>query len=387
MGLLPAGLALLAAAPGMPAYDPGLELRVFDRTCDLVARHYWNKARLGEAWQDRCDRLRPVATAAPDRASFYAQLNHLLDGLGDSHLFAVDPVRVALDRARDAGHAAEGFGFAFAPDAEGRWQVTQMREGSAAAEAGVRPGWTVMAVNGRPVDIDYQPSPSEQARFSFLRPDGAVTALTLSAEREAPLPSRRAVPLDHGFMLIGLDGFDPGDDRWLVRTLADARPRGVVLDLRQNDGGDADVIARVAGAFFAENRPLVDRIGGHDGVQRTRGAGPQSYLGPLAVLIGPESASGAEALAALIDESKRGVTVGARTAGALTGASLYRLPDGGQLSVSEFDIRTPNGRRLEGTGLPPLIPVIATATDRRNGADPVRARAIAWLLAHPGGAG
>jgi carboxyl-terminal processing protease len=78
----------------------------------------------------------------------------------------------------------------------------------------------------------------------------------------------------------------------------------------------------------------------------------------------------------VIDESGRGITVGERTAGALTGASEYRLPDGGELSVAEFDIRTPGGKRLEGVGLEPRIPIKPSLADRRAGRDPVLKRAL-----------
>jgi C-terminal processing protease CtpA/Prc len=181
-------------------------------------------------------------------------------------------------------------------------------------------------------------------------------------------------------VLATLDGFDPGADKWLSRTIkAGPTPSAVILDLRDNDGGDAEVIAKVAGLFFSESRALVRRIERRDTVQMVHGTGSRAYNGPLVVLIGPDSASGAEALAALVDESGRGFTVGERTAGALTGASEYRLPDGGQLSVAEFDIRTPAGRRLEGVGLEPHIPIKPSLADRQAGRDPVLDRALLAL--------
>lgn len=366
-------LAVVAASP--PDGRSAMQGRVYDRACDLVARHYWRKAALGVEWARQCETRRAEAIAALDARRFYARLNDLLDTLRDSHVFAVDPVRTRLDSARDAGRAAPGFGFAMAPDADGDWVVTQVRPASPAAQAGVSAGWRVREVDGRPVDIDFVPRSAVPVRFGFDRPEGRAVDLTLVPQAETPLPSRRARRLDDGLLLVTLDGFDAGDDRWLRRTLETEQPTALILDLRQNDGGDADVIARIAGLFFAENRPLVDRIAARHSVQRTIGAGRNSFRGPLALLIGPESASGAEALAALVAESGRGLTMGSRTAGALTGASLYRLPDGGQLSVAEFDIRTPMGERLEGRGLEPQIAVETTATDRRLGIDPVVARA------------
>jgi C-terminal processing protease CtpA/Prc len=274
------------------------------------------------------------------------------------------------------------------PDEEGRWRVTRVLAGSSAAKAGVQIGWEVSEVNGQAVDIDYQPTKGEQARFAFVDEDGAEHMFTLTGAMEEPRPPRRASRLSGNILLIGLDGFEIGDDRWLARTIAKRpHPSAIVLDLRDNDGGDADVIAKVAGQFFADDRPLVRRLGRHENVQRLRGAGERAYRGPLAVLVGPDSASGAEALAALIDESGRGLTLGERTAGALTGASEYKLPDGGQLSVAEFDIRTPGGRRLEGVGLEPRIPIKASLADRRAGRDPVLDRALVVLKSRQSASG
>ncbi len=371
---------VLAAAPlkaAVPAYTPDLEAHVFDRAWDLVQKHYWDRAKTGEAWTDARDHFRPLALKAHDRPQFYTILGEMLASLGDSHVYAIDPLQIAIGKARDAGQSAEGFGFTMMPDDDGRWLVTRVVSGSSAAKAGIEIGWEVKAVNGKPVDIDYQPTDAETANFDFADENGAMHQARLTAAMEQPQPVRRAVRLAGNVLLVALDGFDPGDDKWLARTLEEGPPpSAVVLDLRDNDGGDADVLAKVAGLFFAEDRPLVHRIERKDNVQKLHGTGKRAYLGPLAVLVSADSASGAEAFAALIDESGRGTTVGERTAGALTGASEYKLPDGGQLSVAEFDIRTPGGKRLEGVGLEPRIPIKPTLADRRAGRDPVLDRAL-----------
>jgi len=379
MKKLIASLVLVAAPLGatVPAYTPDLEARVFDRAWTLVAKHYWDRTKTGEAWADARDHFRPIALRAPDRPTFYTVLGEMLASLGDSHVYAIDPVQIAIGKSRDAGRAAQGFGFTMLPDDDGRWLVTRVLAGSSASMASVQIGWEVKAVNGKPIDIDYQPIQDEVANVDFADENGADHPLRLTAAMQDPLPVRRAVRLAGNVLLVALDGFNRGDDKWLARTLEDGpSPSAVILDLRDNDGGDADVIARVAGLFFEDDRPLVRRIERKENVQKLHGTGDRAYAGPLAVLVGPDSASGAEALAALVDESGRGTTVGERTAGALTGASEYKLPDGGQLSVAEFDIRTPAGKRLEGVGLEPRIPIKPTLADRRAGRDPVLDRAL-----------
>jgi C-terminal processing protease CtpA/Prc len=374
---------LLAVLPGAaPApYGPDINGRIFDRAVSIVERHYWNKPAITRLEALR-DGYRRRVVAAPDRRAVYGLIGDMLDTLGDSHVFVVDPRQIALASARDRGEEEAGFGMTTLPDDAHVWRVQSLRPDAPAAQAGVQIGWEVATVNDQPLDIDFVPHAGDHARFDFIDENGRHHAKTLDAvEEEAPLV-RHVERVPGNILLLGLDGFDRGDDRWLADHLSEQpAPAGVILDLRNNGGGDAEVIAKVAGLFFARNRVLVRRIATHESDQETRGAGARSWLGPLAVLVGPNSASGAEALAALIDESQRGLTIGQRTAGALTGAAEYSLPDGGMISVAEFDIRTGAGRRLEGTGFTPRIPVTPTLADRRAGRDPELEKARQLLTA------
>jgi carboxyl-terminal processing protease len=370
-------LGLTGAVPAEPPpHDPALGARVFDRAWGLVREKYWDRARIARDWQEARERFRARAVAAPDRRAFYTLLGEMLASLGDSHVYAIDPVQVEIGKARDAGEAEQGFGFAMLPDNDGNWRVTRVRPATPAARAGVAISWQVERINDGEVDINYQPQPGEQARFLFRDENGAPHILTLAAEREEAEPLRRAQDLLGGILLVTLGGFDRGDDRWIAREIERAAPTGLILDLRGNGGGDADVIARVGGLFFADDRPLVRRLGRNETIQRAPGAGDHAYSGTLAVLVDGDSASGAEAVAALIQDSKRGVVIGSRTAGSLTGAAYYRLPDGGELAVAEFDIRTPSGQRLEEIGLTPSVAISPTLADRRAGRDPVLQRAL-----------
>ncbi|PZU11477.1 S41 family peptidase [Sphingomonas sp.] len=378
--LLASLLALLPAA-SPPAYGPEMNGRIFDRAISIVERRYWNRPAIARLESIRAG-YRARVVAAPDRRAVYALIGDMLDTLHDSHVYVIDPRQIAIGRARDRGEEEAGFGMSMLPDGAHVWRVRSVRPDGPAARAGVEIGWEVAAVDGQPVDIDFVPRAGERARFDFVDEDGRHHPATLEAGMEAPSPVRRAERLPGNVLLLGLDGFDRGDDRWLADHIFEQpAPAAVILDLRDNGGGDADVIARVAGAFFAENRLLVRRIAARESDQTTRGAGPRSWLGPLAVLVGPDSASGAEALAALIEESGRGITIGQRTAGALTGAAEYPLPDGGIVSVAEFDIRTSAGRRLEGTGFLPRVPVAPTLADRRAGRDPALEKARQLLRA------
>lgn len=196
------------------------------------------------------------------------------------------------------------------------------------------------------------------------------------AEQRDTAPGRRALWMNDGLLLLAFDQFDPGDDRWIAKAIAE-KPglRGVILDLRGNGGGRDDVLDRIAG-LFSTKRELLIRLTGKKVIEETtRGAGPDAYRGPLAVLVGPETASAAEILAFYLGESGRAYSVGERSAGAVTGGVDYKLPDGGQLTVAEYDIRTANGTRLEGHGFTPKYRVASARTPN----DAALAKAVALL--------
>jgi len=182
-----------------------------------------------------------------------------------------------------------------------------------------------------------------------------------SAAQLPPLPrrnddtgwNRRARWAADGVLLLAFDQFEPGDDRWLIHSLRSYRPRALILDLRHNVGGDADILDRIAGQFVAKTTPLIRLSGRRTIEERTKGSDPQSYRGPIAVLIGPRTTSAAEILAAFLDDSGRAITIGERSKGAVTGGVDHRLPDGGRLTIAEYDIHLASGRRLEREGVTP----------------------------------
>ena len=104
------GLLTLPLQAAPPTYTPQLQARIFDRAWSLVSKHYWDRSRTGESWADARDHFRPLAIAAHDRPAFYTILGEMLASLGDSHVYAIDPVQIAIGKARDAGRSEQGFG-------------------------------------------------------------------------------------------------------------------------------------------------------------------------------------------------------------------------------------------------------------------------------------
>jgi carboxyl-terminal processing protease len=355
-------------------------VRIFDRAWTVVGRRYWDRSMHGLDWPAERARFLPRARAAEDPRALYAAINAMLGRLGDSHVYATSPERRDFMRGRRQG-AGEGeqAGFGFdAYQTDDRWVIRSVQPGGPAAAAGMQIGWTLLSVDGRPVDIDTHFGEGDTATLVLADENGGRHTLSLRGAVLAPEPSRRARRIG-GMLLLAFDQFASGEDRWIARELMAAPDlRGVILDLRENEGGEAGVLDRVAALFVAERQVVLRLRARRTQDERTTGR-HAAWLGPLAVLVGPRTASAAEALAAFLDESGRAATLGERTAGALTAGSEHALPDGGRLTVAEQDIRTPRGARLEGVGFVPRSIVTATLTQRRRGLDPVLEAAIARL--------
>jgi len=208
----------------------------------------------------------------------------------------------------------------------------------------------------------------------------ATSPSEISWSKEAPEqrdlpPAQRLARLGGGLLLLAFNQFEPGDDRWIRQSIAETPGlRGVILDLRGNGGGRDDVLDKVAGIFTTERRLLIRLSGKRTIEEKTRGSGRNAYTGPLAVIVGPETASAAEILAYFLDE-RGAFSIGERSAGAVSGGVEHRLPGGGRITVAEYDVRTANGTRLEGSGFTPRYRVSAATRPK----DLALARAISLL--------
>jgi carboxyl-terminal processing protease len=112
-----------------------------------------------------------------------------------------------------------------------------------------------------------------------------------------------------------------------------------------------------------------------------RSDGKKSFTGPLAVLIGPTSASAAEITAAALQDQHRARVIGRPSAGSTLTALDFPLPDGGKAQIAIGDLVRPRGQRIEGIGVVPDVGVMPSIEDVRAGRDPALDRALLELRA------
>jgi hypothetical protein len=133
-----------------PPLDDGTRRLAIERLLALLGRHHVAADRVAPpvlaTWRER---LLADALALPDEA-FWQRLDQQLGALADSHTRLLSPAQ-ALQRGREPHPGLRG-----RPQAEGSLHIDMVLPGSAAARAGVQPGWRLLRVDGEPWPVVWE---------------------------------------------------------------------------------------------------------------------------------------------------------------------------------------------------------------------------------------
>jgi carboxyl-terminal processing protease len=380
------------------------QIAVFDEVWQLVAEKYYDPKFNGVDWNAVRARYRPQLESVASDKEFYSFLNRMTGELRDAHTRVRTPQEAA---ARRKGERTEAGVLIF--EVEGKPVIFDVTAGSAAAEAGVKPGMVVRTVDGRPVNealaairgetgassstraakiLSYLKliggEPGTSLNLGLTRADGSTLGVSLPRKTASAAPQIITRTLASGAAYIRVTRFrSPASKRVKEALLKFRQAPGLILDLRANTGGDGKEGLRIAGYFFDRKVPIarvLTRTGKPPSaffglfqlppVLEAGEQGAQLYSGPLVVLVNEGTGSTSELIAGAMQEHRRAHIIGTATAGAVLGVlDHHKLRGGGTLAVSELGLVTPSGRRLEGTGVVPDRNVPLTLRDLQSGHD------------------
>ncbi|MEK7518864.1 MAG: S41 family peptidase [Patescibacteria group bacterium] len=168
----------------------------------------------------------------------------------------------------------------------------------------------------------------------------------------------------------------------IVRGLLLDKPKGIILDLRNNPGGLLDVSVDLTGEFIGKQVVVKERDAA--GKERSDSADRDARLPltPLVVLVNGGSASASEIVAGALQDSKRATIVGTKTFGKGSVQTLEPLPDGSQLKLTIAKWFTPLGRTIDGSGITPDV-VVEDPTQAGDDNDIQLQRALKLLTEKP----
>jgi len=415
LGLLGASsIALSLAYAGTLRHNPASEFggltyaEAFVRMNERLSREYPFGAWKNIDWDALRKKYEPIfrqADASGDEGANYRALREYLFSFRDGH------IKIANDNLYDGNRyfrdaVGGGFGLSAVRLDNGKVLAGLVLANAPASRAGVKPGAEIVSWDGVPaaeafertVWSDANSATAEavaenKGRFMTRAPIGATVEAEFRNPGESRTITARLTAYDDGYETLkrtkpslteaDLD-VSPIESRWLddglgyvkikhlltrpgvespeksmeeaIRGFQARQAKGLILDLRNNPGGEDRLAADLAGFFVREPRhyesvSYYNRLTGRFALNRNEAIAvtPRRvyYDGEIAILINSRTGSSAEgiplALRGLPNVTVVGFTPSAASFGVLSSPIEIRLPGG-------YVARFPDGRSLDENG-------------------------------------
>jgi carboxyl-terminal processing protease len=301
----------------------------------------------------------PLDSEKADKAIYDGAIPGMLRTL-DPHSNFYDPKAYAKMREDQHGKYY-GVGMMIQPQSAGGVQrivVVTPFEGTPSYKAGIRPGDTIVAVDGKSADN----ATSEEVANMLKGPKGTHVKLTIAREgTPAPLSFdliRDEIPhnsvdlhyeIKPGIGYIHLTQFQETTGREISDALDSFGDiKGLVLDLRGNPGGLLTEAVAVCDKFLNKGQVIVSQRGRAypEQVQRaTHGNNGHTY--PIVILTNHGTASAAEIVSGALQDHDRALIVGETTFGKGLVQTVYQLADNTGLALTTYHYYTPSGRLIQ----------------------------------------
>jgi carboxyl-terminal processing protease len=322
-----------------------------------------------------------------------AAINGIITSLNDRETSYIPPEDLAAG-ALQLNATYQGIG-ASVSDSSGEIRIVAPFRDSPAEAAGIRAGDAILSVDGEPTDGWTDDLAVEKIRgtagttvvLEVRHTDGEVVTLEIvrgeidieSVFRE---PNLEVIPGESGTAIVDRTGAVVEDLCYLAisqfheRTHQELQDKasdiegsgctGLILDVRGNPGGGLQATIDVTDEFLSEGTIIIEQDSeGNRQVTSAQSGGMLSEI-PIVVLQDAGSASGAEVLAAALQDNGRATVLGTRSFGKGTVNRLIPLTSCGQdncgaIYVSIAHWLTPNGEQIEGLGIPPDVELEMTS--------------------------
>ncbi len=286
-----------------------------------------------------------------------------------THYYTKEEFTAYMDNIED-GYMGIGVVISFTENDE--IVVISTFDDSPAYKAGIKPGDIIKTVD----DKEYKGSQMDEA-VTAIKSGEVGTAVKLgivrngesmefNVERSNIITKSVAYEmLDNGIGLVRISGFntaDEGSDRdtytefkEAVEDLQGQGMTGMIIDLRDNPGGELQVVCNIADMLLGEG--TITYIEYKDGTKDTYSSDAEALNIPMTVLINGNSASASEVLTGALKDYGAATVIGEKSYGKGIVQNVFPFADGSGMSMTVAKYYSPNGVCIHGIGIEPDIEV------------------------------
>lgn len=380
--------------------------KTFDRVWNIVNERHFDPTFGGVDWKKVRESYRTPAMSAKTNEEFHTVLNQMLGELNQSH-FSI----YTQEGENELTKCNDGIIGAEVKILENKAIIFKIENNSPAEKAGLKMGFEITKIDNRsipeillPLETNFaQRRLSDNLKQTYRerilnrslcgKPETTVKIEALNKRNAAQVFSlvRAAYKGDIAKVAEGLPPFKLQFEAkrlensigyisfnvWLPKQANRVRDaivsmldtKGIIIDLRNNSGGQGNLVNTVGGALFSEQTSF--------GKTKTRFGGgdfwviPQEKVfdGKIIILTNNGTGSTSEIFAGGMKDLGRAEIIGEKTAGAVLPATIEKLPTGANFMYAVADYRTPNGILLEGRGVEPDVEVRLTRPSLLEGRD------------------
>lgn len=318
-----------------------------------------------EVWQTVADTYVDKDKVTGDNL-FHGALKGLVEATGDPYSVYMTP-KENKEFTTDMSGKFEGIGAEIGLK-DGIITIISPLEGMPAAKAGLKAGDQIMKID----DKTTAGFTVMEAVDKIRGPQGTSVHLTILREKvKEPIEinivrgvitikSVKTEITKDNIYIIRVSNFnDDTDDLFnqVANEIATKKPRGIILDLRNNPGGYLESAIFMASKWIDNNTVVMERYSdGKTTVHKSIGEPILAKI-PTVVLVNRGSASASEIVAGALQDHKLAKIIGEKSFGKGSVQVLKSLSDGGSVKVTAAKWLTPDGKSIDGQGITPDINV------------------------------
>lgn len=198
-----------------------------------------------------------------------------------------------------------------------------------------------------------------EVELTVLRGEDAdeVTVTAVRDTVEAQTVEYEMLEDQIGYLAVSeFDSVTYGQYEEALEALSDQGMEGLVVDLRNNPGGNLNTVCDMLDLVLPEG--TIVYMEDKEGKRQTYSSDDAHQLDvPMAVLVNGNSASASEIYAGAIQDHEAGTIVGTQTYGKGVVQQIFGLGDGTSVKLTIAEYFTPKGRSINGEGVTPDLEV------------------------------